>query len=101
MRAAAAARAPRLQPPLAARSSAWCKLRRPVAASSAASPFREPTEYWLPNHRQFDRARLVGRVPHALRRLLKIRGLGEHDVRHEALRIAVIEREPRRLDLHH
>ena len=37
----------------------------------------------------------------ALRRLHVVRRLGEEDVRHEGLRVAVVEREPARLDLHH
>src|SRR5262249_35528838 len=36
-----------------------------------------------------------------LRRLLIVRGLRFEDVAHEFLRVAVIEREPSALDLHH
>src|SRR6185312_15538117 len=53
------------------------------------------------DHRHFDRARLLGRVPDSLRRLDIVAGLREQDVGHVALRVAVVERKPARLDLHH
>ena len=52
-------------------------------------------------HWQLDRARRARRAPDALRRLHVTLRLREHDVRHERLRVAVVEREPARLDLHH
>ena len=36
-----------------------------------------------------------------MRRFHEILGLGEHDVRYEGLRVAIVEREPGGLDLHH
>jgi hypothetical protein len=44
---------------------------------------------------------MVGRVVDALASLYIIARLGKEYVRDEALRIAVIEREPTRLDLYH
>ena len=38
---------------------------------------------------------------YALRRLAVIPRLGPENIRHECLRIAVVERKPARLDLHH
>ena len=42
-----------------------------------------------------------GRVIDALRGFLKVAGLGPEDIGDEGLRVAVVEREPARLDLHH
>src|SRR6185312_3655023 len=66
---------------------------RPVAGGMAGLLAR--------HHRQLDVAGLPGRVVNALRGLDVVRRLGEEDVRHVGLRIAVVEREPARLHLHH
>src|SRR5438876_9520485 len=51
--------------------------------------------------RQLDEARLPGRVVDPLGRLPIVLRLRPEDAGHERLRIAVVEREPARLDLHH
>ena len=48
----------------------------------------------LPHDRQFHKARFIRRVINALRRFFEIRRLGPKDIRHECLRIAIVEREP-------
>ena len=53
------------------------------------------------DHRQFDEARLARRVVDPLRGFSIILRLGPEDVVDEGLRIAVVEREPARLNLHH
>jgi hypothetical protein len=53
------------------------------------------------DHRQLDVRRLGARVEDALGCLLMVARLGEKDVGNEGLRVAVVEREPARLDLHH
>src|SRR5258706_7816060 len=53
------------------------------------------------DERQLDEARPAGRVVNALHGLPVIGGLGPEDVRHERLRVPVVEREPAPLDLHH
>ena len=55
----------------------------------------------LLDHRQLDEARLAGGVVDPLRRLPVIARLGPEDIGDEGLRIAVVQREPARLDLHH
>ena len=50
---------------------------------------------------QLDEARPAGRMVDALHRFPVVAGLRPEDVRHERLRIAIVEREPARLDLHH
>jgi hypothetical protein len=55
----------------------------------------------LLHQRQLDIAGVGGRVVDALLGLLVIAGFGEHHVGYEGLRVAVIEREPCRLHLHH
>jgi hypothetical protein len=54
-----------------------------------------------PCNRQVDVARGFGLVKYPLRGLHVIRGLGKEDVGHKGLRVAIVEREPARLDLHH
>src|ERR1700757_298223 len=51
--------------------------------------------------RQLDEARLARSVVDTFGRLAIILRLREEDVGHEGLRVAVVEREPRRLHLHH
>ncbi len=53
------------------------------------------------DHRQFNEACVPGRVVDALRRLVKILRLSPKDIGHEGLGIAVVEREPTGLNLHH
>src|SRR6187455_1312179 len=53
------------------------------------------------HHGQRHRARVGAAKPHALRRLLVVARLREHDVLDIGLRIAIVEREQARLDLHH
>ena len=53
------------------------------------------------DNRQLDKARLVRRVIDTLRRFLIIVRHGPEDVRHERLRVAIVKREPARLDLDH
>src|SRR5579862_6516144 len=55
----------------------------------------------LLDHRQIDEARDSADVENALRRLLIVLGAREEDVVDVGLRIAVVERKPARLDLHH
>src|SRR5665213_629147 len=55
----------------------------------------------LRHYRQTDKTCRPRGMPDALRCLLIVAGFGVEDVRHEALRIAVVEREERRLYLHH
>src|SRR6185312_11599649 len=52
-------------------------------------------------YRQFDEARAVAGVEHALRGLAVAGRTSEEDVVHVGLRVAVVERKPARLDLHH
>ena len=61
---------------------------------------RHPCRFLCRNNRQLDRAAAARRVIHALGRFFVIRGLRQEDVRHKGLRIAVVQREPARLDLH-
>ncbi len=51
--------------------------------------------------RQLDEAGGVGRAVDALRRLDVAGGRREEDIRHECLRVPVVERKPARLHLHH
>src|ERR1700743_532866 len=51
--------------------------------------------------RQADITRRARRVPDALHCFLIVAGLRIKNVRHKGLRIAVVEREERRLHLHH
>ena len=53
------------------------------------------------NHRQLDEARLLRGVVDALGGLTIVGRLGPEDIGHERLRVAVVQREPARLDLHH
>src|SRR5665213_3468170 len=55
----------------------------------------------LRHYGQTDKARRPRRMPDALRCLLIVAGFRVEDVRHEGLRVAVVEREERRLHLHH
>jgi len=50
---------------------------------------------------EFDEGGLAGGVVDALGGFAKIGGLGPKGVRDESLRIAIVEREPGGLDLHH
>src|SRR3546814_11451420 len=52
-------------------------------------------------HRQLDITRRLRRMPDPLGRLAVIPGPGEEDVRHEGLRVAVVERAQGRLLPHH
>src|SRR5947207_803955 len=55
-------------------------------------------------HRQYsqpDARRMLGRPQHAVRGLLIVVGLGQIDIGHELLRIAIDQREPGALDLDH
>src|SRR5262249_22272604 len=52
-------------------------------------------------HRQLDVAGGIAAVKYPLRRLAVVAGPGEEDVVDVALWIAVVERKPARLDLHH
>src|SRR5215471_17466331 len=53
------------------------------------------------HNRKFDEARLPGRTIDALRRLLVVGRGRAKDARYERLRLAIVEREPTRLHLHH
>src|SRR5437899_12440648 len=53
------------------------------------------------HQRQFEEACLAGGVIDTLRSLAIILGICPEDAGDESLRIAVVEREPARLDLHH
>src|SRR6266850_6866221 len=57
------------------------------------------------DQRQLDEARLFVTLPRrvidALRGFAKIALLGPEDIGHESLRVAIVKREPARLDLHH
>src|SRR5579859_561497 len=71
----------------------WCEKRASCTPTSS-----RPT-----HHRQFHVAghsRLVA-MPDGLRRALVISRLGPEDIGHKSLRIAIVEREPAGLHLHH
>src|SRR5579864_2423929 len=53
------------------------------------------------NYRQLNKALLAGCVVNPLYRLLVVARLGPEDALHERLWIAVVERKPARLHLHH
>src|SRR5882762_10324678 len=55
----------------------------------------------LSDHRQIDEARRAPRMEDPLRGLAVVAGFGKKNVRHVGLWVAVVEREPARLDLHH
>src|SRR3984885_7291300 len=55
----------------------------------------------LSRHRQIDIARRIGFVKHALRGFHIVGRFGEENIGHESLGIAVVQREPTRLHLHH
>ena len=75
--------------------------RNPRAHDAAARQHARESASGRRHHRQLDEARLAGRVIDPLRRLAVVRRLRAEDVRHEGLRIAIVEREPARLHLHH
>ena len=62
---------------------------------------RSPSLGRARDQRQFDEARLPGRVVNPLYGFSVILRLGPEDVGDEGLRIAVVQGEPTRLDLHH
>src|SRR4030081_3244133 len=55
----------------------------------------------LSDHRQIDGTRRALGMKDPLRGLAVVAGFGEEDVRYVGLGVAVVEREPARLDLHH
>src|SRR5437773_1797638 len=56
---------------------------------------------FLPHDRDLDARRVPGRVPDAMSLGPKIRRLRSEDVGDPGLRVAVVQREPGALDLHH
>src|SRR5690348_1852732 len=101
--------------PTATRTRTWPCWAWPTTASIAGRKCRpEPAHRGSPqsgplrwrggllaDHGQGDEAGLAGCVVHALRRLHVVGRLRLEDVGHEGLRIAVVQREPARLHLHH
>src|SRR5436309_11196760 len=65
--------------------------------ASANAPFFSARR----DQRQLDEARLAGRVVDALHGLSIIARLGPENIGNERLRIAIVEREPARLNLYH
>src|ERR1700687_5586456 len=55
----------------------------------------------LSDHRQIDETRRAPGMKDPLRGLAVVSGPGEENVRYVGLWVAVVEREPARLDLHH
>src|SRR5580692_5140041 len=53
------------------------------------------------DQREFDEAGIAGAMVNALSGFAIVGRLGPEDVGDEGLRVAVVEREPARLDLHH
>src|SRR5256885_2104725 len=95
--------APSVQSPSAAMTEATktplpSMLARLICRSHPSRPARPPA---LPDDRHLDEAPLLGGMIDPLRCLAVIARFGPEDVRNEGLRVAVVEGEPARLDLHH
>src|SRR5580704_536443 len=69
--------------------------------ATLGSPWSRCTLLAGGDQRKFDEAAVSGAMVYALSGLAIIGRLGPEDVGHEGLRVAVVEREPARLDLHH
>src|ERR1700733_11788448 len=70
-------------------------------SGSGTSPISHETAGSLLDHRQQDRARLIGRAEHGLGRFHVIRRLRKENIRNVGLRVPVVQRKPTGLDLDH
>ncbi len=97
-----AAAAPCASDGAGATSASTLARRAVTSASASARPLGLPAAiYGVVTSGSSTKLALRRRVVDALRRLPVVLGLRPEDARHEGLRIAVVEREPARLDLHH